>query len=127
MTDRRGEKIGWTGGLLGGFIWVVILSVVLLFQGGREQAVLGFVITGIAVFSILYFSPWRHPSTPYWKLMLLPYATFFVSVAWGIWSSGGVNAMGMDWWTLPLLLLLLIPFGSLYRKRWSDFDALQKH
>ncbi len=30
MSDRRQEKIGWIGGWFGGFIWVLILSVVLV-------------------------------------------------------------------------------------------------
>ena len=33
MADRRQEKIGWLGGWAGGFIWVVILAVMLLVQG----------------------------------------------------------------------------------------------
>lgn len=122
MADRRGEKVGWTGGFLGGFLWVLILSIVLLFQGSRDHALLGFIITAIAGFSILYFSPWRFPSTPYWKLMLLPYGMFFASVAWAIWAYGGPDSIGFSWWSLLLLLPLLVPIGSLYNKKWSDFD-----
>ncbi len=125
MADRRGEKIGWTGGWLGGFIWVVILSAVFLFQGKWQLALVGFVLAGFAVFGIVYFSPWRHPSTPYWKLMMAPYVAFFASVAWGIWSYGGFKAVGIDWWALAWFLPILIPVGSLYKRTWSDFDGQQ--
>ena len=122
MADRRGEKIGWTGGFLGGFLWVLILSIVLLCQGSRDHALLGLVITAIAGFSILYFSPWRFPSTPYWKLLILPYGAFFISVVWAIWAYGGPHSIGFSWWSLLLLLPLLVPIGRLYNKKWSDFD-----
>jgi hypothetical protein len=39
MSERIQEKIGWIGGWSGGFIWVVILSVVLLFKGQTLGAV----------------------------------------------------------------------------------------
>ncbi len=121
MANRMGEKVGWTGGFLGGFLWVLILSIVSLLQGSRDYAVLGFIITAIACFGILYFSPWRFPSSPYWKLMLLPYLMFFASVVWAISIYGGPGAIGFSWWSLLLLLPLLFPVGSLYNKKWSDF------
>lgn len=123
MADRTGEKIGWTGGFLGGFIWVFILSAILLYQGKSLQALAGFVLVGAAIFGIVCFAPWRHPSTPYWKLMLGPYVALFVSVVWGIWSYGGFNAVGIDWWAVLWFLPLLIPFGSLYKRTWSDLGA----
>ncbi len=117
MSNRRGEKVGWTGGFLGGFTWVAILSTIFLFQGKSLQALVGFVLVAVAVFCVLHFSPWRYPSTPYWKLMIGPYLAFFASMAWAVWL--GV----IDWGTLLLLPLLLIPLGSLYKKRWSDSNA----
>ena len=33
MRERRQEKIGWVGGWLGGFVWVLLLSVMLLARG----------------------------------------------------------------------------------------------
>jgi len=77
--NRRGEKIGWTAGWAGGFIWVLILSVVFLFQGKTEHGVLGVVLVGVSMFIILFFSPWRFASTYYWKLMLAPYGLFYLS------------------------------------------------
>jgi hypothetical protein len=126
MTDRKREKVGWTGGFLGGFLWVLMLSVVFLFQGSQELAVQGFVITAIAVVGVLYFSPWRFPSTPYWRLMLLPYGMFFVSAVWAIWAYGGPDEIGFSWWSLLMLLPVLMPIGSLYNKRWLDFEGQEK-
>jgi hypothetical protein len=125
MKDRIGERIGWTAGWLGGFIWVVVLSVVYLFQGKSEQGLLGMTLTGIAVLSVLFFAPWRFSSTPYWKLMLAPYSVFFLSIAWAIWSYGGLGSTGLTWWNLLWLLPLLLPFGSLSKRKWVYSIAQQ--
>jgi hypothetical protein len=120
MRTRMGEKIGWVAGWTGGFIWVCVLSMVFLFQGRSEQGLLGAVLTGIAVLSILFFAPWRFPSTPYWKLMLAPYGVFFLSIAWAIWSYGGPGSAGLTWWNLLWFLPLLSPLGTLRKRKWAD-------
>jgi len=120
---RKGEKIGWTAGWLGGFIWIAILSGVFLFQEKWMLGLSGLILICVAVASIILLAPWRHPSTPYWKLMLVPFAAFFASVAWAVWGYGGMEAAGIDWWTLFWFLPLMIPLGSLSQRRWSDFDA----
>lgn len=125
MKDRIGEKTGWTAGWIGGFIWVFILSIVFLFQGKSEQGLLGVALTGIAIISVVFFAPWRFSSTPYWKLMLAPYGVFVLSIAWAVWSYGGLGSAGLTWWNLLWLLPLLIPFGSLSKRKWVDFNAQQ--
>lgn len=125
MNGRRGEKIGWTAGWMGGFIWVFILSCVFLFQGKSAQGASGIALTCIAVTSVVFFAPWRFPSTPYWKLMLAPYFMFFLSIAWAVWSYGGLESSGLTWWNLLWFLPLLFPFGSLSRRRWGDSNAPQ--
>ena len=126
MAERRGEKVGWTAGWCGGFIWVAILSVIFLFQEKWLQGLSGLLLVSAAVVIIISFAPWRHPSTHYWKLMIAPYVTFFASIAWAVWSYGGIKAIGFDWWTWLWLLPLLIPVGSLCQRRWSDFDSQQE-
>ena len=122
MDNRWGEKIGWTAGWSGGFIWVAILSVVFWFQGKYIPGATGLILTGIALAVIVLFSPWRHPTTPYWKLLLAPYGVFLLSVVWAVWSFGGLAASGLRWWNLFWLLPLLVPLGPLSRKKWADAD-----
>lgn len=118
-TDRKGEKIGWTAGWLGGFIWVLALSLVFLSQGKVTQGLLGILLSGAAIIAILYFAPWRHQTTPYWKLMLAPYGLFFLSIVWAVWSYGGLEAIGLNWWNLLWLIPCLSPFGMLSNRKWS--------
>ena len=119
---RKGEKIGWTAGWMGGFIWVIILSMIFLVQGKLLSAVLGLLIALAAVLAIMRCAPWRYPNTPYWKLMLGPYAVFFISVAWAVWAYGGIRGLGLNCWNLLWLLPMLIPFGTLSKRKWSDID-----
>lgn len=120
MKDRRGERIGWTAGWLGGFVWVFALSCVFLVQGRSLQGAAGVALAGIAALSVVFFAPWRFPSTPYWKLMLAPYGAFFLSTAWAVWAYGGLEASGLTWWNLLWLLPLLLPLGTLSARRWDD-------
>jgi hypothetical protein len=120
MTDRKGEKLGWTGGWLGGFVWVAILALVFLFQGRTAQGLVGLALTGAAAGVIIRCAPWRFPRTPYWRLMLAPYAAFFLSIAWAVWAYGGLAAVGLNWWNLAWLLPMLIPLGTLSKRTWAD-------
>lgn len=120
MKDRTGEKIGWTAGWAGGFIWVFILSIVFLFQGKTAQGILGITLVGISAFMIIFFSPWRFPSTNYGKLMLAPYGMFFLSIVWAIWSYGGLSVIGLKWWNMLWLLPMLTPLGILSKRKWLD-------
>ena len=121
-TNRRGEKIGWTAGWIGGFIWVVMLSIVFLYQKKFGQGLSGLALTGVAIVTIVFFAPWRFPSTPYWKLMLAPYGIFFLSIAWAIWSYGGLGSGGLIWWNFLWLLPLLMPFGILSKRKWANLS-----
>lgn len=120
MKDRRGERIGWTAGWLGGFVWVFALSCVFLVQGRSQQGAAGMALAGIAVLSVVFFAPWRFPSTPYWKLMLAPYGAFSLSVVWAVWAYGGLEASGLTWWNLLWLLPMLLPLGTLRTRTWND-------
>ena len=121
--NRYGEKIGWTAGWIGGFIWVAILSIVFLYQNKIGTGVLGMFLTAVAIVAIFSFAPWRHPSTPYWKLMLVPYGMFSLSIAWAIWSYGGLESVGLNWWNLLWLIPALSPFGMLSNRKWAESDA----
>ena len=118
--DRSGEKWGWTLGWLGGFIWVLILSVLMLIQGRAAPGVVGLTLAGAAVLVILASAPWKHPGTPYWQLMLPVYAMFFASLGWALWCYDGPGMLGLSGWSVFLLLPILTPFATVGRKRWSE-------
>ena len=121
MSERKQEKIGWIGGWSGGFIWVVILSVVLLFRGQTVGAVAGFCISGVAGLAIVLTSPWRHPRTPYRILMAPIYLLFFVAVGWGVITWGASqNSGSLNWWSLGVLLPGLLPLWIAGNRRWDD-------
>lgn len=125
MKERIGEKIGWTAGWAGGFIWVLVLSIVFLFQGKTGEGIAGMVLVAASAFIILFFAPWRFATTHYWKLMLAPYGTFFLSIVWAVWSYGGLGAVGLNEWSLLWLLPMLTPFGILSKRKWTDGERLQ--
>jgi len=126
VNSRRGEKIGWTAGWLGAFVWVFITAVIFLFQRKYIAGFTGMLLFIVSTAAVLHSSPWRYPSTPYWKLMIVPYGGFFASVIWGIWAFGGFSAIGLYWWVLLFFLSLLIPLANLYKRKWSDFDDERK-
>lgn len=121
--NRIGEKAGWIGGWAAGFIWILILAGLFFYQQKFKQGVVGIALTGAAVASVLYYAPWRHPSTPYWKLMLAPYALFFIAVAWAVWAFSGIEVLGFNWWNLIWLLPALSPFGFLSNRIWAESNA----
>lgn len=119
MKKRSGEKLGWIAGWSGTFIWVLILAGLFLYRHEFRQGVAGVALTTAAVASVLYCVPWRHPSTPYWKLMLAPYGLFFIAIAWAVWSFGGIESLGFNWLNLLWLVPALSPFGFLGNNRWD--------
>ena len=123
MPSRLGEKVGWAGGWAGGFIWVLVLSVVWLVQGKTLEAIAGLVLVCLAVVLIIGTAPWKHPKVPYWKLMSPLYLMLGLSVAWAVWSFGEAKDTGLTWWSLLWVLPILIPCGTIGRRRWEDFDA----
>jgi len=120
--ERASEKSGWILGWSGGFVWVVILAIVSLMKGDPLSAALGGLLVVAAAVAIVLCSPWRHPTQPYWKLMIPIYLLFFLSFVWLIWSARGPAHLGLNAWSLFLLLPLLLPFYLVGRRRWSDGD-----
>lgn len=124
MASRRQEKIGWIGGWLGGFIWVLLLTVMFFIQDKALQAWIGLLITCGACAVILFFSPWRHPRVLYRLLMTPIYILFFVAIAWGAWALGDLRLMGINsWWSILILLPILIPYWTVGNRRWDEHDA----
>lgn len=119
IVDRRGETLGWVGGWLGGFIWVVIVSIQLLVEGRTGAGLIGLGFACVAAVVIVAFAPWRHPERPYWLLMSPVYAMFFVSVAWAV-SALGPGQMGLNAFRMFLILPILLPVALAGRRRWND-------
>ena len=120
MNKRKGERWGWIGGWLGAFLWLLILSIILLVQGRINSGISGLALFAVAVLLIIKLSPWKHPETKYWKLMLPIYAVFAVSACLTVWSMGDLGSTGLDWWTLVYMLPILIPFATVGSRRWND-------
>jgi len=56
IGNRRGEKIGWIAGWLGGFIWVAGLSLVFLYQQIWLQGLMGLLLFCAAIVSITFLA-----------------------------------------------------------------------
>lgn len=120
MAGDRGRKTGWILGWSGGFVWVLILSIVFLYQRRTMEATTGFLIAILAEASILFLAPWRFPDTTYRNLMAPIYLLFFLGIAWGVWALGDPGWMGLTWWSLFLLLPLTLPLWLSGGRRWND-------
>jgi len=119
-SNRRSEKLGWSLGWVGGFIWLAALSVMFIFQGHWAQGAVGLALLALALAAIFLSAPWRNPDRPYWRLMLGPYVIFFLSVAWALWAFGGPSRAGLNWWNLLWLLIILLPLAQAGKRRWND-------
>ena len=117
--NRKGEKIGWIGGWLGGFIWLALLSAIWIVQNKINNGALGIILFTAAIILIFRFAPWKYPNTKYWKLMLPIYSLFFVSIALCIYLYGGLKSIGLNWVSFSWLIPCLIPFVTMGNRRWN--------
>lgn len=123
--SRKGEKIGWLGGWSGGFVWVIILAGVFLFQGKTAAGILGLAIAACGFAAIWFFAPWRHPETLYRMLMIPIYVVFLLAVAWAVWGMEDPRAMGISGKQSAFLLLpLMLPMWTAGRRRWTKGKRL---
>jgi len=119
MNDRRGEKLGWTLGLLGGTVWMFILAAYAFFAGDWPIGALAIGAALCVVGMVVILAPWKHPTTQFWKLFLPPVAVIILAA--GIlmaWAGHSLSAL--EW--APALLVsvfvwLLTGIGS---RRWQD-------
>lgn len=123
MDGRTGEKYGWLGGWWGAFLWVLILAVVWLARGRTSAGLAGLVLAGVALVASFVAAPWKRPSVPYWKLMLPLYGLLAVAVVWALWAFDAARHPDFSIWTLLPVLTVLMPLGTIGRRRWIDGDA----
>ena len=116
MNQRKGEKIGWIGGGLGGFVWLLILGIVRLASGhsGPGLLALGFFLAGTACVFLL--APWQHPRTLLWKLLIPLYAVLLA--AWIV--IGEPYRAGTHWGSWLGVLPVLLPLGIVGHRRWEE-------
>lgn len=77
--NRKGEKLGWTFGWIGSFLWVLCFGFIWLYQGKIVQGFICCLIFILSLFSITKFAPWKKPKMKYWKLMLPNYLLFITA------------------------------------------------
>jgi len=122
--NRRGEKLGWTWGWIGGFVWLPILGTLWVLNGQMLQGISAFTAFVVGCIATVFCAPWRHPRTPYWKLLLPVYAVLFAAIALMLLLyPGATRQIGLNVGNLFLLLPMLLPFVTLGRRRWEDATA----
>ena len=61
MNARSGERLGWTGGWFGGFLWVLIIAIVRIGQGDISGGLVGIGLFLAAAILIWLLAPWKFP------------------------------------------------------------------
>lgn len=120
MTTRKGEQAAWIAGWVAGFCWLGIAALVFLFQDKPVAPVIGGALSAAGILGTFLLSPWRHPDTPYWKLMLPLYADILPGIVWVWYSCGGASGPVSRWGALALFLPVIIPLFSLGHRTWND-------
>ena len=120
MNKRKGEKIGWIGGWLGAFLWLLVLSIIMLVRGDTMPGIIAFLMFIVAVLVISLLTPWRFPNTKYWIVLLPPYIVFLISAFTCIMFFGGLETIGLKWTNFLWFVALLRPFFTIGAKTWNE-------
>jgi hypothetical protein len=120
MSYRKDERLAWLLGWTGAFLWVLVLASVKLAQGRLATGLIGFLLFLAGIGTAMSFSPWRHSSQRYWRLMIPAYIAFFIALGWVVSLAGGFAPLGLNKWALLFLLPLLLPFATAGQRRWTD-------
>ena len=123
-SERRlGEKVGWIGGWLGAFSWLLGLALVWFLMKRPLPGILAVVLFGFALLLIYQMAPWHHPSTPYCKLMIPLYITFLGTAIWTYWNLAGLESFPVfvrNPLTWLCILPCAMPFFTIGGSRWVD-------
>lgn len=66
----RGIQYGWYGGIIGGYLFLPIGSLIFLFTQHYGYVVICLAVyIGVIMYAILV-TPWKYPDTPYGKLLI---------------------------------------------------------
>ena len=101
MNDRRGEKLGWTLGMLGSTAWMFILAPCAFFAGEWRIGAFALAAGLCVVVLVIQLAPWKHPTTRFWKLLLPPVAVMILAAGiLMVWAGHGHSPLGLG--TCPL-------------------------
>lgn len=117
-ATRRGEALGWLLGWLGSLSWILALALWLTAHGAPWLGAVGGILFKLGLLLTWWLAPWRHPDTPYWRLLLPLYALLAAAVVWAISASGGWTASRLSYWEMLWLVPLFLPLVMLGKQRW---------
>lgn len=120
MDDpRRGQRLGWYGGLLGGSLWMVA-PVVAGFASGHAWFGSVALVAAVAVVAMVFaLAPWRHPAVRFWKL-ILPIVAVQLVVALGTAAVLEPYKPGHLRVVFQFSVLILTPMLVVGRQCWVD-------
>jgi len=119
MNDRRGEKLGWTLGLLGGTAWMFILAAYAFFAGDWRIGALALGAGLCVVEFVIQLAPWKHPGTQYWKLFLPPVAVMILAAGvLMVWAGHGLSPL--EWAPALLVGVFMCLATGIGWRRWED-------
>lgn len=119
MSERRGEKLGWVCGWIGGFIWLLPVSILWFFYDKVAAGIILLLIFILAVTLIFQLTPWRYPKTYYYKLMLPNLILFYLSAAVCIYFFYQFENEKTDWYLFAWLIVCLTPIITIGKRKWD--------
>jgi hypothetical protein len=123
MKNRNGEKIGWTVGWTGSFVFLLLIANLWFLQGEKHQGMvtLGFFV--FAIVSVNLITPWRYPDVKYWKLFLLPYIILSFAMFNTVAYTKGLADLVLQWKNVTWLIPVMIPLILLGNRTWNDGNS----
>lgn len=122
MNERKGEKIGWIGGWIGSFVWLIPVSIVWLNFNQIAAAVILLLFFILAITLTFQLTPWRYPKTYYYKLMLPNFLLFYMSAAVCVYFFYKVETEKANWLLFIWLIVLFTPLTTLVtlgKRKWE--------
>jgi uncharacterized membrane protein YfcA len=120
MRNRRGEKLGWTLGGLGGSLWMIPVSILSFWSGRFVFGLVGLGLFALAVTSVVYLAPWRHPRVRCWRLLLPCCAVVALAGILLLGVEGSPYVRRLLWGQVPLMMVFASPLSPVGRLRWQD-------
>jgi hypothetical protein len=117
---RTGERVGWIAGWVGTYCWLLYFGIRYLWRGNFFPGTILFFLPVLGIVLLSPFSPWKYPSTKYWKLLTVPYLILIAGMISYIWAEGGMNSPTMKWYNILILLFAFLPIFTMWNKTWES-------